>query len=69
MVKLLIIRTGETEYECQGRVQGTLNIPLSEDGRLQIERLAEQLHDQQIDAAMRGPVGRLSSLQKSSRPN
>jgi len=43
MLKLLIIRTGTTEYEAQGRVQGTLDIPLSEDGRLQIEQVAEAL--------------------------
>ncbi len=43
MLKLLIIRTGATEYEAQGRVQGTLDIPLSEDGRQQIEQVAGAL--------------------------
>lgn len=55
MIKLLLIRTGATEYENQGRVQGTLDIPLSEDGRLQIEKVAEQLRDTQIDACFAGP--------------
>lgn len=55
MLKLLLIRTGATEYENQGRVQGTLDIPLSEDGRQQIERVAEQLRDTPIDACFTGP--------------
>ena len=55
MLKLLIIRTGATEYECQGRVQGTLDIPLSEDGRQQIEQVSETLRDVEIDACYAGP--------------
>ncbi len=55
MLKLLLIRTGATEYECQGRVQGTLDIPLSEDGRLQMEQVAEALRDTSIDICFTGP--------------
>lgn len=55
MLKLLLIRTGATEYECQGRVQGTLDIPLSEDGRQQIEQVAESLRNTPIDACYAGP--------------
>ncbi|MGI9430161.1 MAG: histidine phosphatase family protein [Bythopirellula sp.] len=55
MLRLLLIRTGATEYDNQGRVQGTLDIPLSEDGRQQIEQVAEQLRDTQIDACFTGP--------------
>jgi len=55
MLKLLLVRTGATEYECQGRVQGTLDIPLSEDGRKQIERVAEQLRETKIHICYAGP--------------
>ena len=55
MLKLILIRTGETEYECQGRVQGTLDIPLSEDGRLQVEKVASELRNTPIDACYAGP--------------
>ena len=60
MLKLILIRTGETEYECQGRVQGTLDIPLSEDGRLQVEKVASELRNTPIDAcyAARWPLFR-----------
>jgi len=59
MVKILLIRTGATEYECQGRVRGTLDIPLSEDGRLSIEQVAKRLSleqgDSPIDSLYAGP--------------
>lgn len=55
MLKILLIRTGRTEYECQGRIQGTLDVPLSEDGQQQIEDLAEALHDQQIELLYYAP--------------
>ncbi len=55
MLKVILIRTGSTEYENQGRVKGTLNIPLNEDGRCQMEQVAEQLRDESIDALYTGP--------------
>lgn len=55
MLTILLIRTGATEYECQGRVQGTLDIPLSEDGRQQIKQVASELGDVLIDALYAGP--------------
>ncbi|HCK42074.1 MAG: phosphoglycerate mutase [Planctomycetaceae bacterium] len=55
MLKVLLIRTGATEYDSQGRVQGTLDVPLSEDGRQQVEMVAEELSDHSIDALYAGP--------------
>ena len=55
MLNILLIRTGATEYASQGRVQGTLDVPLSEDGRNQVEKVADQIQDQQIDAMYTGP--------------
>lgn len=55
MINVLLIRTGDTEYECQGRIQGTLDVPLSEDGRQQIELLVEQLRDQPIETLYYAP--------------
>jgi len=57
MLSLLLVRTGATEYDCQGRVQGTLDVPLSEDGRQQIEQVAEQVADLEIGALYAGPCG------------
>ncbi|NOY40640.1 MAG: histidine phosphatase family protein [Planctomycetes bacterium] len=57
MLTVLLIRTGATEYDCQGRVQGTLDVPLSEDGRQQIEEVARQLADQEVAVIYAGPCG------------
>ncbi|MGD9632219.1 MAG: histidine phosphatase family protein [Pirellulales bacterium] len=50
MFKLLLIRPGVTEYDQQGRIQGTLDIPLCEDGRRQVDTMIEQLRNQSITA-------------------
>ncbi|MBX3427321.1 MAG: histidine phosphatase family protein [Pirellulales bacterium] len=42
---LLLVRSGQTEYERQGRIQGTLDVPLCEDGRAQAEQTAVELKD------------------------
>ncbi|HEX3601819.1 MAG TPA: histidine phosphatase family protein [Lacipirellulaceae bacterium] len=55
MVQLLLIRPGITEYDQQGRVQGTLNIPLSEDGRQEVETMIDELRGQPIVAIYAGP--------------
>ena len=55
----LLIRPGATEYDQQGRVQGTLDIPLCEDGRQQVETMIEELREQPIAAIYTSPaVGR-----------
>lgn len=36
MVTFLLVRPGATDYDLQGRIQGTLDMPLCEDGRRQI---------------------------------
>lgn len=50
MFKILLIRPGVTEYDQQGRIQGTLDIPLCEDGRRQVEAMIDQLRPQPITA-------------------
>lgn len=55
MLNILLIHAGFTEYANQGRVQGTLDVPLSEEGRRQAELAANQLQDQSIEALYCGP--------------
>jgi phosphoserine phosphatase len=55
MTQILLIRPGATEYDQQGRVQGTLDIPLCEDGRQEIATLVAELRDQPISAIYAGP--------------
>src|SRR2546423_1782876 len=55
MVQIVLIRPGATEYDQQGRVQGTLDIPLCEDGRQEVETLVNELRDQPIAAIYASP--------------
>lgn len=43
MLTLLLVRPGATEYDQQGRIQGTLDIPLCEDGRQQTRESLDDL--------------------------
>lgn len=43
MSHVILIRPGATLYDEQNRVQGTLDIPLSEQGRLEVVRMAREL--------------------------
>ena len=43
MLQIVLIRPGCTDFEEQGRIQGTLDIPLNEQGRQQVERMTAEL--------------------------
>ena len=55
MLNILLVRAGKTEYDCQHRIQGTLDLPLSEEGWQQVASLAETLHDREVEAIYSGP--------------
>ena len=57
MVTILLIRSGTTEFDAQGRIQGTLDVPLCEEGRRQAQSTAEELaaRSPSIDALYAGP--------------
>jgi phosphoserine phosphatase len=55
MVRVLLIRPGATEYDQQGRVQGTLDVPLCEDGRQEVEKMVEELRGQPVTALYVSP--------------
>jgi probable phosphoglycerate mutase len=43
MFQIFLIRPGATDYERQGRVQGTLDVPLCEEGQREVAGLIGQL--------------------------
>jgi broad specificity phosphatase PhoE len=55
MIQFFLIRAGQTEFERQGRVQGTLDIPLCEDGRRAIAAMVNELSAKPIVAVYAGP--------------
>ena len=51
MLSILLVRSGRTEYDCQGRIQGTLDVPLSEDGRAEVAAGAAEILDRHVELA------------------
>lgn len=43
MMRFVLVRPGATDYDLQGRMKGTLDIPLCEKGQEQAKQLAEAL--------------------------
>lgn len=50
MMRLLLVRHGETEWNREGRYQGHTDVELSTTGLWQAERLCDRLAEQRIDA-------------------
>jgi phosphoserine phosphatase len=55
MFQIYLIRAGQTEFDRQGRVQGTLDIPVCEDGRREVSVLVDELSKKPIEAVYAGP--------------
>lgn len=49
MLKIVVILPGATDYDAQGRIQGSLNIPLSPEGIQEVARMAEELRTQGVE--------------------
>jgi broad specificity phosphatase PhoE len=59
--RLLLIRHGQSQANCEGRVQGWLDSPLSELGHLQSESLSRRLTaEYQVDRIFSSPLSRAS---------
>ena len=43
MQKIILVRPGATDYDLQGRIQGTIDIPLCEDGQQQVEASVSEI--------------------------
>lgn len=56
MFEILLIRPGSTDYDQQGRVQGTLDVPLSEGGRHEVSGLIEQLRAERPEVVYYSPM-------------
>lgn len=55
MTQVFLIRPGATAYDEQNRIQGVLDLPLSDRGRAEVAALAEQLADADLVALYCGP--------------
>lgn len=55
MTNILLVRTGKTDYDLQGRIQGTIDLPLSPQGRRETMEHAARLPQQSVEAVYAGP--------------
>ena len=55
MVKFVLIRPGSTDYNKQGRIQGTLDVPLSAEGIAEIDSAVAQLEAIDMDTIYFAP--------------
>jgi probable phosphoglycerate mutase len=49
MLQIVLIRPGSTDYDVQDRIQGTLDIPLNDQGVAEVAQTIEQLRDKSIE--------------------
>jgi probable phosphoglycerate mutase len=49
MLQIVLIRPGSTDYDVQERIQGSLDIPLNEQGAAEVAQTTEQLRDKGIE--------------------
>ena len=57
-MKILLARHGETPWNAEGRYQGQIDIPLSDNGIRQAKLLGERLNDISVTRAVASPLSR-----------
>jgi broad specificity phosphatase PhoE len=55
---LLLVRHGETDWNADGRLQGQTDRPLSDFGRRQARKLADELADEELEAIYASDLAR-----------
>lgn len=64
MLDVLLIRPGSTTFDAEGRIKGSLDIPLSEAGIEQAQELAKRLAEVKLDCLYVSPA---ESAQQSAK--
>ena len=55
MLRIVLVRPGATDYDCDERIQGALQIPLNHQGLTEVARAVDQLRDMGIEAIYASP--------------
>lgn len=70
MTRLLLIRHGETDWNREGRFQGSIDTPLNEAGRAQARAVGGRLQAETIDAVFSSPLARTyDTAREIARPH
>lgn len=59
--RVLLIRPGATSYDEQGRIQGVLDLPLTDTGWTQVGRLTDRLANAELSGLYCGPASSAQS--------
>ena len=57
MLQLFLIHPGATDFDRDGRIKGSLDIPLNPEGETQVDQICDDLARQTFDAIYAGPCG------------
>jgi probable phosphoglycerate mutase len=55
MLRIILLRPGSTDFDEQGRIQGTLDVPLNRTGAHQVARTVGELSNVELDAVYSSP--------------
>jgi broad specificity phosphatase PhoE len=55
MVQIVVVRAGSTDFDEQGRIKGTLDLPLSDAGKAQVSRIVADLQATAIETIYVSP--------------
>ena len=55
MLRIVLVRPGATDYDCDERIQGALQIPLNHQGLTEVARIVDQLRDMGIETIYTSP--------------
>lgn len=55
MAEIIVIRSGCTDYDDQQRIQGAIDLPLNDRGRVQVESLVDELNGTELDVIYAAP--------------
>jgi probable phosphoglycerate mutase len=55
MLRIVLLRPGSTDFDEQGRIQGTLDVPLNANGAEQVAHSVGELSNVEIDAVYSAP--------------
>lgn len=56
MATAVVIRPGETDFDEQHRIQGDLDLPLTERGQMQLQEMIERLRSQPLEIVYASPT-------------
>ncbi len=65
MLTLYLIRHGQTAYNASGRVQGWLDVPLDDVGKMQALRVSQRFSNKAISAIYTSPLSRAAETAKT----